>query len=811
MGSCKNNMKKLFRYFLSAVLVCSALAFCPPVKAQTTLFSDSYITVSSDIAPIQKNKGYQLTVKVVVDGNSMVSNTFKYTSGSSPSITLAAVPGYVVDSTLFFNGSETVPFVNPLQLAYNTNNVLTINMHTETQVTVMQVHADGTPEFFTVCPLRDGSTHDFTLTPLSGEEIRRVDVTPADQGSLVSRNGNTLTVTGKSLLPALRVIVRYGNVLQDTLKIQKSYGGKVNGSDDQNFWLQFDVSGNEQAQTKPIDVILVLDRSGSMGYPYNDSDRLSMLQTALTKSGGFIDSILPKGSLNRIAIVDYSSIGTQQGLCRATDFSGVKDDLVNYVDSLQADGGTQTDAGLNTALKILNNDDSGYKKVVVLFTDGLPGDNDTHRVGEAFSANVQANAIKAAGAELYSISYIPNSTDSEWLEYQEDLYSGSASIDGNKSDDIVTDPASYLYTISQDDNYIQPANADGTPDTSNNIRLPLIRKGYYDYLHDIPYYWAYNNIAFAQSFLQTIATDANHYYDAAGVIPLDNIFHQISTKITLAATNAVITDIIQATNCHLNIDDASSVEWRNTGDANWQDVTTASTDDVYYSVTSAPVNGKGGTIELHFKNIEAAGVQIRFKAAPNDGVYSSDSATEATPDLATNQSAAIVYTDILNQSKTKTSEEGPNYDLGLVTPCIYIPNHVLSITKTIDSPYYDDSALMNAIGTVQSYVFKIEHSNTADFSTIDKTFYEVIRFETTDGNSKTQLDFGLSEGYYRITEDTAWSWKYSQSDCQDSYGTADDGIVWLGSGTKNASITFQNSRKDLGWFGDDAAAVNRTN
>ena len=146
-------------------------------------------------------------------------------------------------------------------------------------------------------------------------------------------------------------------------------------------------------QSTPLDIVLVLDQSGSM-----EGSNLQGLKTAATKFINTITEDANRHKVNhRIAVVgfadsDYNTelfVGaTQYGYGRSADgkykdaFQTVTDEtgksnLTQSINNLDAEGGTHPELGMKMANNIFgtNSDESGTRqRIVVMFTDGSPGD-----------------------------------------------------------------------------------------------------------------------------------------------------------------------------------------------------------------------------------------------------------------------------------------------------------------------------------------------------------------------------------------------------------------------------------------------------
>lgn len=173
--------------------------------------------------------------------------------------------------------------------------------------------------------------------------------------------------------------------------------------------------------TAPVDIVLVLDVSGSMDDPINghgSQDKIDALKTAVN---GFIDKVAEKSPNSSIAVVKfagkentetgndkywsgghrYNYSQTVIGLTAAGTGAAALKDAVNALDP---DGATAADNGMKRAKSIIDSvKGNGRQKVVIMFTDGQPS------TWQDFSTTVANNAIKAsksikdAGATVYTI------------------------------------------------------------------------------------------------------------------------------------------------------------------------------------------------------------------------------------------------------------------------------------------------------------------------------------------------------------------------------------------------------------------------
>ena len=137
------------------------------------------------------------------------------------------------------------------------------------------------------------------------------------------------------------------------------------------------VNGNpyttSQTSMSKLDIVLVLDNSGSMAYGSrgkNDNSTPSRIASLESTANDFINTMLDKDGNVQIGLVTFS-----KDVNTSVSFSNYskKNDLTTAINGMTANGGTNLQAGIEKAHDLLK--DGGRndaKKMVIILTDGIP-------------------------------------------------------------------------------------------------------------------------------------------------------------------------------------------------------------------------------------------------------------------------------------------------------------------------------------------------------------------------------------------------------------------------------------------------------
>lgn len=162
-------------------------------------------------------------------------------------------------------------------------------------------------------------------------------------------------------------------------------------------------------KVEPMDIVLVLDQSGSMADDFGNGTRQSAMKAAVNS---FIGEVADKYSPNadhRMAIVTFGTNARILAGWTSVDEDGeaaLTGEISGLTDSLS--GATNVGAGMQMAKNLMDSDaytggNTDRQKTVIVFTDGVPttsSDFDTTGANIAISA---AKDMKGSGVTIYTV------------------------------------------------------------------------------------------------------------------------------------------------------------------------------------------------------------------------------------------------------------------------------------------------------------------------------------------------------------------------------------------------------------------------
>lgn len=193
-------------------------------------------------------------------------------------------------------------------------------------------------------------------------------------------------------------------------------------------------SNVSSTSTTPLDIVLVLDASGSMDDPMNRNDNTKRIDALKKAANDFVTTIaeqnqgisdsskqhqvsIVKFSGDKSAVVgndtytkggyayNYSQVMKTMSLC--TDAAA----FTSTINSIRPAGATRADNGLQLAQSQTSNREDA-KKIVIFFTDGSPTSTSGFESGVASEAVSAAKAMKDKGTTVYTIGIFSDANPS---------------------------------------------------------------------------------------------------------------------------------------------------------------------------------------------------------------------------------------------------------------------------------------------------------------------------------------------------------------------------------------------------------------
>lgn len=212
-----------------------------------------------------------------------------------------------------------------------------------------------------------------------------------------------------------------------------------------DYTLNLDVTG-AKGDTPGVDVLFVIDTSGSMDDEYNwwgnktKDGLLTTLKSLLTEQDGIIDKIFEKtGNVNSVAFVSFA--GMSQTSATSWYQTSGKESFKQKINALKATGGTNWTYAMMKASEVLGQKSSSKnEKVVVFLSDGAPtfsvnsrgnetgNGSDTKNSYYTDAANKVSNSSSLKNAQMYSV-YLTSGTQTGMKTFSDKL-SNSELVNG---------------------------------------------------------------------------------------------------------------------------------------------------------------------------------------------------------------------------------------------------------------------------------------------------------------------------------------------------------------------------------------------
>lgn len=451
----------------------------------------------------------------------------------------------------------------------------------------------------------------------------------------------------------------------------------VTANGDGTYKVALNVTGAKSTDTgeivtnQPLDIVLVLDVSGSMAEKiasgWNQPTKIDSLKTAVNN---FIKAtadenakITDQNLQNRIALVKFAGTASDNvgndtywdyrwgqrynNSQIVTNLTSNLNGLTSTVDSLNAAGATQADYGFQKARVALQNARTDAKKVIIFFTDGQPTSSNEFENSVANGAVRNAKVLKDAGATVYSIGVFGD------------------------------------------------ANPNNTSTNRNNR--------FNAYMHAVSS--NYPN-ATAWNRLGNRADNSSYYKAATDADQLNNIFESIRQEITKTAEYADVTIHDKLSSWVVSSDGASvngkpagftytkTQHGQTTAWAGAPEATVAADGTVSWPVTS-----NGGKLEdgvTYTVSFNVKPTQAAFDEAVKN--HKDDASASGDNNFYTNDnpSATVGYRTVVTSSQGGTTTSDPQTALYPQKPTITLPVSRITVTKT-----WSDGSENHAYDSVQ--------------------------------------------------------------------------------------------------------------
>lgn len=210
-----------------------------------------------------------------------------------------------------------------------------------------------------------------------------------------------------SLLP-LNVLAANGPETDSSSGMDFDKRADSNGDGTYTITMTAQATGTTTTKAVPMDIVLVLDQSGSMKDSFGNGTRQSAMKEAVNSFIGEVAAKYSTEADHRMAIVTFGTKADPLVGWTAVDSDGATE-LTGKISSLPEDpsGATNVGAGMQMAKDLMNDAYTGNntdrQKTVIVFTDGVPTTKTRFNVDVANKALEIAQNMKNDGVSIYTI------------------------------------------------------------------------------------------------------------------------------------------------------------------------------------------------------------------------------------------------------------------------------------------------------------------------------------------------------------------------------------------------------------------------
>ena len=258
-----------------------------------------------------------------------------------------------------------------------------------------------------------------------------------------------------SLLP-LNVLAANGPETDSSSGMDFDKRADSNGDGTYTITMTAQATGTTTTKAVPMDIVLVLDQSGSMKDSFGNGTRQSAMKEAVNSFIGEVAAKYSTEADHRMAIVTFGTNADPLVGWTAVDSDGATK-LTGKISSLPEDpsGATNVGKGMNLAKNLTGNDaytgdNTDRQKTVIVFTDGVPTTETDFNTTVANTAIDAAKEMKGTGVTVYTVGIFDSANPSQ-------LY-GDSGFDNNSDGTVGSNWSDFsVWTIGDIRKYDIPA------------------------------------------------------------------------------------------------------------------------------------------------------------------------------------------------------------------------------------------------------------------------------------------------------------------------------------------------------------------
>lgn len=258
-----------------------------------------------------------------------------------------------------------------------------------------------------------------------------------------------------SLLP-LNVLAANGPETDSSSGMDFDKRADSNGDGTYTITMTAQATGTTTTKAVPMDIVLVLDQSGSMKDSFGNGTRQSAMKEAVNSFIGEVAAKYSTEADHRMAIVTFGTNADPLVGWTAVDSDGATK-LTGKISSLPEDpsGATNVGKGMKLAKNLTGNDaytgdNTDRQKTVIVFTDGVPTTETDFNTTVANTAIDAAKEMKGTGVTVYTVGIFDSANPSQ-------LY-GDSGFDNNSDGTVGSNWSDFsVWTIGDIRKYDIPA------------------------------------------------------------------------------------------------------------------------------------------------------------------------------------------------------------------------------------------------------------------------------------------------------------------------------------------------------------------